>query len=135
MLHIRICEDLDIRTQGLTITKGLVRRPFDQSLVRDSRAGVNIRSDELAPYCRRYRERTRRIVPQNVDAKRQIHLAPDLTREGCHEGDGMGRYSPRIKRNVAEILDYQSIHTAGRQRFGILQYPMDDGFEIERVSW
>src|SRR5213594_2249515 len=119
MLHISVRKDFDVDAQELAVAKGLMRHSFDQALIGDSSAGMNVDANELSAGGKSNRDCTFRIIPQYVNPERQIKGAPDSKCNGSHECHGMGRYLPGIKGYVTKVLQDQPVHAAGCERLSV----------------
>src|ERR1051326_1669764 len=126
MLHIGVRKDFHFTAEEFAIAKGLVRRPFNQSLIRYSDAGVNVDANELRAGGKSDDKCTFCVIAQYVDPKWKIKSAADFQCDRGHERHRMGRYPSGIERHITKVLQNHPIHTAGGERLCVLQHTIPD---------
>src|SRR5260370_34751542 len=85
---------------------------FDETLIGEHCAGVDIDADEGSVAGGTKSERSSSIVAQDVEADGQFDCGANGAASGGHRGDGF-RSDVRLSvRNIAEIFDEEAMSTA-----------------------
>jgi len=133
MLGVDIGENRDITAEQFSVSKGFVRDAFDQPLIRQTRTRVNIYADKLGVHCRSNSDRAFGVVPQHVDAERQVEATLNFAGDGREECDGVRWCTPRIKGNISKVFENPSINAGIRQHPRIVHNPINNGIEAEAM--
>jgi hypothetical protein len=112
VLHENVCKDIGLRTELAPAAKCVVRIAFDEALIREHCAGVNVDPDEAAVACRTKSERCARIVAKDIEANRQFDCRANGAAGGGHGGNGFGSNVCPGERNVTEVLDKNRVSAA-----------------------
>src|SRR5262249_34227700 len=120
MFDISVCKDFHVAAEEFPISKALVGRPFDQSLIGYPGTRMNIDANELRGRSKSNGHCAFRIIAQYVNAKWQVKNAADFQRNCGHECNGMCRYPSGIERHVTKVLQDECIHATGGQGLSIL---------------
>src|SRR5262252_2547076 len=106
MLRIHVRKNLHLGIQEPAVSQSVVSFTFDQTLIGQSRAAMNIDTNELSIYRGRDCNRALGIVAENVHAQWQTESPLDLRRDQSHECQGVGGHASGVKRSIAEVFYY-----------------------------
>ena len=130
VLDVDIGEDLRLRTNALPIAQGVIGVAFDQPLVGQHRAGVDVDADERAAADGAQRQRGAGVVAQDVEADGEVHGLADGAAGGGHGGDGLGGDAALGEGHIAEVLDEEGVGAAALVGAGVVHGELDHGFHI-----
>src|SRR5262252_8511123 len=111
MLRIHVRKNLHLGIQEPAVSASVGSFTFDQTLIGQSRAAVNIDTNELSIYRGRDRNRALGIIAENVHAEWQTEPPLDLRRDQSHERQRLGRHASGVKRSIAEVFYYAAVDT------------------------
>ena len=114
-----------MRRERRTKAECVRRLAFDDPLVSDHCANVDVDADERCASRRTDRQRGAGVVPQSVDAEAQTKAAACFADDARHGGDRLG-IDMLAERTIAEILEYDAVTAAGGERTRIVDCPFDD---------
>ena len=138
MLDMDISKNLDFGTDLPPKAKSVVSIPFDDALISQHGAGMDIDSNEASPAGGAKRERRASIVAQDVEANGQPNRSANCAASGSHRGDCLWPNVVFCKRYVAEIFDEKSMGAAGFVSPSVADSSGDDFFQIavpSRSAW
>jgi hypothetical protein len=107
-----IGKDFGLRTELLPVAESVVGIAFDETLVGEHCAGVDVYADEGSVAGGTKSERSAGIVAQDVEADGQFDCCANGATGGGHRGDGFGSDVCPGERNIAEIFDEQGMCAA-----------------------
>ena len=130
MLNEDIRKDFDLRTESLPAAEGVVGVAFDQALIGQHGASVDIDADETTVACRAKGECSAGIVAEDIEADGQIYCGANGATRGGHGGHGLGSDVCFRERNVTEIFDEERVSTSAFVGVGVSNGSGDYSFQV-----
>jgi hypothetical protein len=130
MFHEDVRKDLSLGTELMAVSECVVGIAFDQTLVGEHCAGVNVDADEASAARGTKRQRSAGVVAKDVEADGQLDRGANGTAGGSHRGDGFVSDVCFGKRNVTEVFDEKRVSTSAFVAVGISNGGGDYLFQV-----
>lgn len=130
VLHEDIGKDFDLRTELAPAAKGVVGIAFNEPLIGEHCAGVNVDADETSVACGTKGERCARIVAEDVEADGQFDCGANGATGGSHSSDSFGSDVCFGEWNVTEVFDEKRVSAAAFVGLGVGDCSSDYFFQV-----
>jgi hypothetical protein len=107
-----VCKDLGLRTELLPISKSVMGVPFDDTLIGEHCAGVDVDTNKASIAGGTKGKRGTSIVAEDVEANGKFSRGANRAAGDSHRRDGFGSDVSFGKGNVAEIFNEEGVSTA-----------------------
>jgi hypothetical protein len=114
-----IGKDFSLRTKLLAVPQGVVGIAFDEALIGEHCASVNVDADETSIASDTKGESRPGIVAEDVEADREFDCGANGAANGGHGGDGFGSDVCFGERNIAEVFDEERVSAAAYVGLGV----------------